>query len=160
MKSTATDRIASFLTFFGLAPILLSYAVLLFGVLLSLSILLNDPAGLPGAGGLMGLGLGLILLPLVVTLGLYMALRREPRWIRRGIYLYIGLDLLLTALVFLVLLGLGGASMAAVEGAVGGRLLAEGAITEAVVWLIVAQGLVIPWAAGVTYVSRRRAQSS
>ncbi|MDX1600628.1 MAG: hypothetical protein R3191_03835, partial [Anaerolineales bacterium] len=95
-----------------------------------------------------------------VSLGLYMALRRESRWIRRGINLYIGLDLLLTALVFLVLLGLGGASMAAVEGAVGGRLLAESATTDAVIWLILAQGLVIPWAAGVTYIARRRAHSS
>lgn len=38
------------------------------------------------------------------TIGLHLILRREPRWVRRGIYLYLALDSPLVLLVFAVLL--------------------------------------------------------
>lgn len=140
----------------GLAPMLLLYGTLLFGALLSL--LLSLGSATPGADGLFGLPmltLGLVLAPALVVLALARLLSRARNWLQRGLLLYLALDLLSMGLLFALLLGLGGVSMAAVEGAVAMRGLTAGAALETAVGLLVAQLLIVPWTVVVSYLFRR-----
>lgn len=146
-------------TFIGPAPLMLLYALMAFGALLSTSIALGESAARGGAAGTAALAGGLLVFPIAVMIGLHQLVRSESRWLRKGLYLYLALDLLVLGFAFALLLGLGGASMAAAEGTVSGRLVAENAVMEAVIWLVVAQVLIVPWAVGVTYLARRRARS-
>lgn len=155
MNADSSRSSPAVFTLVGLAPPLAPYALLVFGALLSFSIALAEPAPGAGAAELAGLAAGLILWPLTVMIGLYSMTRSQPRWILKGVYLYVALDLLLLGLVFAVLLGLGGASMAAVEDVVNRRAVAQAAAQEALIWLLLGQALIIPWAAGVTFLTKR-----
>ncbi len=140
----------------GLAPMLLLYGTLLFGALLSLLLSLGSAA--PGSDGLLGLpvlAMGLVLAPALVMLALARLLGTVYTWVKRGLLLYLALDLLSIGLLFTLQFGLGGASMAAVEEAVGMRGLAAGATLETAIWILAAQFLIVPWVSGVTAVASR-----
>lgn len=140
----------------GLAPMLLLYAALLFGAMLSLLISLGSSASQGGGGlGLAALAFGLVLAPVLVALALNRMLRGAHSWRRRGVLLYLSLDVLALGLLFAFLVSLGGASMAVVEWAAGGRELAAGVTFETALCLLGAQLLIVPWTAVVTYFASR-----
>ena len=133
---------------FAYAPVLVGYLFLAWGyTLVILTTIVEPEMGENPFIFLLYLA-GLVILPLIFISSTFLIWKNTPNPILHGASLYVGLFSLTGLLLFLIMAGIGGISMAAVDNP--GLDLTTPAIWEAVKWLFFGQVIIIPWSIGAT----------